>query len=328
MPEKPITLEDDDDSFHEAVEIERLDEVVFNNVSEVILRHQGILTSLGADLATPFSIHLRAGSIVCLGVCPSTNLPSINLQGGSLLPPTIAFGPALGLTEIIAERSTSDAPVFDPLMHGELSRAQQVWGPRVAVRAVDGLAFGGKHLRIARGAGVGKAVTAPLGDGFFRGVSVVFRTGAVNGASIFSASAGKEADGFKQFWREERSSRRLSRYMCTSAPRLRFAVLTHRHRTIGHYKGTQMPSISTEIAELRGLLLGGLRGDAATSEGTDYFTLVAKGEIPLVINAWKADVIATLILLKKEVERTSISLGGKKLKWVMCVVLPSIARRS
>lgn len=80
-----------------------------------------------------------------------------------------------------------------------------------------------------------------------------------------------------------------------------------------------MPSISTEIAELRGLLLGGLRGDAATSDGTDYFALVARGEIPLVVNAWKADVIATLILLKKEVEAASTLMGGKKLRWVMCV---------
>lgn len=68
--------------------------------------------------------------------------------------------------ETIQEKSTSDAKVFDPLTHGELSRPQQKWGAGVAVRAIDGLSFGGKHLVVADESGVGKAITAPNGNGF------------------------------------------------------------------------------------------------------------------------------------------------------------------
>jgi len=66
----------------------------------------------------------------------------------------------------VQEKSTSDAKVFDPLTHGELSRSQQKWGAAVAVRAIDGLSFGGKHLVVADESGVGKAITAPNGNGF------------------------------------------------------------------------------------------------------------------------------------------------------------------
>lgn len=77
------------------------------------------------------------------------------------------------------EKSTVDAKVFDPLLHGEISCAQRDLAK--AVRAVDGLSFGGKHLRVADESGVGFAVTAPNGNGFYRGLSVAFRTGANNG---------------------------------------------------------------------------------------------------------------------------------------------------
>lgn len=94
------------------------------------------------------------------------------------------------------------------------------------------------------------------------------------------------------------------------------------HVTIGHYKGTQRASISTQIAELRSLLLSGLLAaeqspHSTAYKSTDYFAMAATGRISLVINAWKADVMATLILLKKEVEAA----GATDLKWVMYVVL-------
>jgi len=57
------------------------------------------------------------------------------------------------------------------------------------------------------------------------------------------------------------------------------------------------PSISTQIAALRFLLLGKGEGDVGA-----YFNKAAKGEIPLVIDTENADVIATLLSLKEEVE--------------------------
>lgn len=85
------------------------------------------------------------------------------------------------------------------------------------------------------------------------------------------------------------------------------------------------PSISTQIAALRRLLLGPYTGDSGVwfkkvTEVTQFYSLIIfchlpfvapQGRIPLVVEAHSADVIATLILLKKEVEsekRTAIKL--------------------
>ena len=75
------------------------------------------------------------------------------------------------------------------------------------------------------------------------------------------------------------------------------------HVTIGHYKGSQTPSISTEIAELRRLLLGGLQKDTSNMVKADYFALAAHGKMPLIVNVWKADNMAILVKLKAEIER-------------------------
>ena len=55
--------------------------------------------------------------------------------------------------------------------------------------------------------------------------------------------------------------------------------------------------MSTQIAALRGLLFGGGKGEIA-----ERFADAAKGKIPLVVNAQSADVIASLLLLKSEVD--------------------------
>lgn len=94
------------------------------------------------------------------------------------------------------------------------------------------------------------------------------------------------------------------------------------HVTIGHYKGTQTPSISTQIAELRALLLTDLLdASSTTSSSPNYFALAAKGKIPLVINAWKADIISSIILLQREVEgivNKEVDVSSRRsLKWVM-----------
>ncbi|KAJ7183153.1 carbohydrate esterase family 9 protein [Mycena filopes] len=58
-----------------------------------------------------------------------------------------------------------------------------------------------------------------------------------------------------------------------------------------------VPSVSTQIALLRKLLLRPVDGPSK-----EWFQKVADGEIPLVVEAHSADIIATLILLKREVE--------------------------
>lgn len=60
---------------------------------------------------------------------------------------------------------------------------------------------------------------------------------------------------------------------------------------------TWVPSISTQIGALRDLLRG--FGQGVTRE---YFLQAAIGEIPLIIETDNADVIATLLDLKREIE--------------------------
>ncbi|KAL5518561.1 hypothetical protein ACEPAH_244 [Sanghuangporus vaninii] len=67
------------------------------------------------------------------------------------------------------------------------------------------------------------------------------------------------------------------------------------HVSIGH--AVASGSVSTQIAALRRLLL-----DPPSSDAEKWFTEVVKGQRILVVHAESADVIATLLQLKKEVE--------------------------
>ncbi|TNY18704.1 carbohydrate esterase family 9 protein [Rhodotorula diobovata] len=266
---------------------ELVERVKFTNVGEVLLKDgkQSGLASLAQaeGVRAPFEVVVDDGKIVCLSESCGTALgvKTVDLKNGSLLPSLVTFGSALGLTDIIAEKSTTDAPAFDPLLDGKLSFAQQQYGPRVSVRALDGLSLGGKQLKTAEENGVGKAITAPLGKGFFRGVSVAFRTGAAH--VLEKGALVKEA-----------------------------AAL---HVAVGHF-GSAAP-VAIEVAELRALLLGGVTApkddDGHEWAPVDHFAEVAKGKLPLVVRAHKADVIASLIRLKEEVEHA----GGTTQRWVI-----------
>ncbi|SGY68039.1 BQ5605_C004g02842 [Microbotryum silenes-dioicae] len=245
IPNHIISHEEDDDGTQQGTGAQTVDGVVlFTNVSEVLLPRNKSTAALTTSNQAPLEVVVRSGRIECVGrkgECSNglgKGAKGVNLEGGSILPPLLAFGPALGLTEIVSEPTTTDDGVFDPLYSGSLSSLQQIWGPHVAVRAVDGLEMDGKHLRTAHQIGITKAVTAPMGSGFFRGVSVAFRTGAKN--SLEKGSIVKDAVAL--------------------------------HITI----------------------------------------------VPLVINAWKADHLATLIHLKQEIEGIARSNeGGRPLKWII-----------
>ncbi|CEQ43009.1 SPOSA6832_04872, partial [Sporobolomyces salmonicolor] len=351
LPESYDPLREQDDGFDfdgEAGEgKEWVKQVKFVNVKEALLpskaKERGLVSLAEQEgIEGLFEVIVKEGRVTCLQktckseMSASRRIRVVDLKGGSLLPPFVGFGPALGLTEMISvillffslhsrpsllqltcppgdrsqEKTTTDAPVYDPLFSGELSRTQQKWGPNVAVRAVDGISFGGKHLQVAEQSGVGKAVTAPLGNGLFRGVSVAFRTGAKNvlepGAILSEDVALHVTIGSLAL-------------LCYPSP----PVLPDLVPGTGHYKASQTPSISTEIAELRGLLLDGLVSDPTASPASvrptwpaqNYFARVAKGDLPLVINAWKADVLASLVKLKREIENK----GGRpgKLRWII-----------
>jgi hypothetical protein len=99
----------------------------------------------------------------------------MNHDRGSILPPIVAYGSAIGLTEIIAEKSTSDGIVNDPLS------STSPFPVSHSNLAIDGLELHGKNVMIARSGGVAKAIAAPRGNEFYRGVSVAFDTSAATG---------------------------------------------------------------------------------------------------------------------------------------------------
>ncbi|EJF65056.1 hypothetical protein DICSQDRAFT_132576 [Dichomitus squalens LYAD-421 SS1] len=67
------------------------------------------------------------------------------------------------------------------------------------------------------------------------------------------------------------------------------------HVSLSH--GDSEPSVSTKIGALRRLLTQEVKGDVG-----EWFQKVANGSLPLIINVGSADIIATLVSLKKEVE--------------------------
>ncbi|KAI0769727.1 hypothetical protein BD413DRAFT_613748 [Trametes elegans] len=75
------------------------------------------------------------------------------------------------------------------------------------------------------------------------------------------------------------------------------------HASLGH--GDAGASVSTKVAALRRLLVERVEGELGA-----WFQRVANGTLPLVVNVGSADIIATLIALKKEVEEHT----GKTLK--------------
>ncbi|KAF8500595.1 carbohydrate esterase family 9 protein [Hysterangium stoloniferum] len=247
--------------------------VIFQNVNSVWSRVDGGVGIEKAFSAQPGSVGtvvVQNGKITCTGSCENFiehGYTTLDLAGGSLAPGLATYGSPLGIAEIQGESSTQDGDVFDPLTG---SVPSILGGDSSVIRAEDGLQFATRDAELAYISGVTTAITAPAHSGVFSGYSTFFSTGAAH----------KLEKG---------------------------AVLRHTtalHVTIG-YSSNGSPSVSTQIATLRRLLLGGGEGDLKAA-----FATVTDGDIPLVVSAESADVIATLVHLKKEVETST----GKALK--------------
>ncbi|KAN0084286.1 hypothetical protein V8E55_007790 [Tylopilus felleus] len=242
--------------------------ILFRNISSMWRRDESgvhpVFRSRDADEGIVF---VEEGKIVCsgaMGECSSfasgSGLTVIDLEGGSIAPALVSAGSALGLQEIAMEASTSDGAVYDPLQ----GSVPAVLGEGSITRAVDGLVFGTRDALLAYRSGVSTAVTSPISDGLLGGLG-----------TYFSLAAKHKLEG---------------EAVLDDVTAVHVAVL---HRSKG-------PSVSTQIAVLRRLLLGPYTGDRGKS-----FEAVAKGERPLVINVKNADVIASLLKLKQDVETVS-----------------------
>ncbi|KAI8973081.1 carbohydrate esterase family 9 protein [Trametes punicea] len=248
--------------------------VVFTNVSSVYLREGAIISqvySARGRASDAGVVLIRDGKVSCVGSAASACAVSmvdegaeyINLEGGAVSPGLTTAGSPLGLEEIRSEPSTMDGYVFDPLTD---SIPDIAGGEGAVVRAADGLHFGTRDALLAYRSGVTTAITAPGSSGFLAGLSAVFST----------AGHHKLEEG--------------ALLQETSA--LHVAI---------HPVGS--PSVSTQIAALRRLLLGETKGELSRA-----IEQVRKGRSPLAISIHSADAIASIITLKKEVEQ---ELGNK-----------------
>lgn len=112
----------------------------------------------------------EAGKIICFGpssLCPHTTTgPTIALQNGYLSPGLTAISVSLGLAEIAMDDSTSD---------GSISKTSSLDVENV-VYAKYGVHLEGRGFVRAKMAGVTRAVTAPISNGFAGGVSTGIKT--------------------------------------------------------------------------------------------------------------------------------------------------------
>ncbi|KAG6900265.1 hypothetical protein C0993_000718 [Termitomyces sp. T159_Od127] len=240
---------------------------VFTNISSVYLRRDDSIemTFSASSISGSGIAVVQDGSMTCLGqqaqclsTLDATNATFIDLEGGSIAPGLVSFGSPLGLHHIQEEESTNDGDVFDPFIGEGVPNI--AGGDTAVVRAMDGLLFGSRDAYLAFRAGVTSAITAPTHKNFLSGLGVSFSLGATNG--LEAGAVIQDVAGL--------------------------------HVTVKHLS---KPSVSSQIAALRRLLLG--EHDSAVGF---WFKKVVEGEIPLVVEAHSADIIATLIVLKKEVE--------------------------
>ncbi|KDQ57532.1 hypothetical protein JAAARDRAFT_35246 [Jaapia argillacea MUCL 33604] len=245
------------------------DYVLFTNVRSVFTSDaEGVRESFSANEVSENGVVLvDKGRVVCSGsrttcaefaLVDEVNVQMVDLKNGTVIPGLVSFGSPLGLEHIDQEDSTNDGWVFDPLA----GAMPKILGSDGGItRAVDGLQFASRDALLAYRAGVTKAITAPSHGGFFSGLSVSFSLGAMHkletGAIVQDAAAV--------------------------------------HVSVRHFGG--VPSVSTQIAALRHLLLDPPQGDVGR-----WFKKAAEGTVPLVVEAHNADIIATLIMLKDEIE--------------------------
>ncbi|KAF5354651.1 hypothetical protein D9756_005354 [Leucocoprinus leucothites] len=253
--------------------------MVFTNVKSVyrpgeyrVQRDQAVQEDVGNGVVV-----VQNGTIICTGgqeaqcftdsLLADPDVKIVNLEGGSISPGLVSYGSPLGLEEIMLEPSTTDGLVPDSLLR---PIPKILGGDFLLLHAEDGLQFGTRGA-LMKGAlisfyslayryGVTTAVTAPAHRAFAGGLGVAFSLGALN--KMEKNAVIQDVTGL--------------------------------HVSIGHFT---RPSVSSQIATLRRLLLGPPTGAIGA-----HFHRVKQGHMPLVVEAHNADIIATLLVLKAEFE--------------------------
>ncbi|OJT07645.1 hypothetical protein TRAPUB_1485 [Trametes pubescens] len=276
--------------------------VVFANASTVFVRDASSATGIKQIAVThnadgPFSVVVKEGKIVCVDTTTSASrcarsvlqdsavVEYVDLDGGSLVPGLTTFGSPLGLEEIMSEVSTKDGYVLDPLQ----DRIPKVVGGNGAlIHAIDGLQFGTRHALYMHPYSLLPSTLTAV-------------PASPTALASLQASSRQPAAG---------SSPGMSTTFSLAAPhKLADGAIVQESGAVHvaiHPMG--VPSVSTQIAALRRLLLHPSEGEAGV-----WFDKVKNGEVPLVVEVESTDIIATLISLKSEVEREL----GTRLKFTL-----------
>ncbi|KAJ7098290.1 carbohydrate esterase family 9 protein [Mycena epipterygia] len=245
-------------------ETAKSDVVVFRNVGSIFMKNavtrsvSEVFTSAGADGI----VVVEKGHIVCSGaqVACSAALARSDALHLDLEGGSISPGLVSYGSPLGLTHITGEPSTNDGPVFDPLSMKVPEIIDGTVIKAADGLLFATRDALLGYRNGVTSAVTAPSSYGFLSGLSTVFST----------VAAHKLVDG---------------------AVVQEIAAL---HVALSMSSGI---SVSTQIATLRGLLLGEGEGDLAKR-----FSDVVEGKIPLVVNVESADVIASVLALKKQVE--------------------------
>ncbi len=247
------------------------DVVVFSGIARVY--HDSFENSIEDN--RPSVAIVKNGIISCVGPCTSElnilksdgkSPRTINLQNGYLTSPLTAFGTALGLQEIDAERDTHDGPPpSDRITY-----------------ALEGLSFGGKQLEAAFRHGVTRAISAPTYGGIdSKGISVGFKTGAKNRL---------EEDAT---WNAE---------VAVHYP-FTLAAKNEKTPSISAAVGDMVLKLLDAVDALKENTTKPVSTRSMFEEPA-YLKRVVTGDLPLVLSAHSADTIASIIRFKAWVEQS------------------------
>ncbi|PKS06100.1 hypothetical protein jhhlp_007934 [Lomentospora prolificans] len=236
-----------------------------------------------------FNVAVSEGKITCAGAChdefraaSTGNGSLIHVKNGHLTPAFVAFGSTLGLNEIESEGVTDNGADGTTFS-----------------RAVDGLALNTTKLDVARRYGVTRAISSPkfFGVGTHHGTSVGFLTGATtvrDKGAVFSHNAALHY------------------------------TLDPSVKRVGNHQ-----SISAAVGALRDKLLDAVdslgsstmnSGSARRQSEETFLRKVVTGEMAISVTVHSADIIASLLDMKEQVEAAIISGFGQNTTLRMVII--------
>lgn len=248
-------------------ETAQLKDVLFTGVSKVLISEHD-----KADVAeASFNIAISGGKLTCIGACEA-EMHAASTTGTKVIHLKNGY-----LTDsFTAYGSTIGLNEIDAEASTDDGDSSDVFS-----RAADGLALDNKKLKVAHEFGVTRAITAPK----FAGGSNVAR----QGVSVGFSTGAKTALDTGAVWADD--------------------VAVHYTLSLAA-KRDKTPSLSSAIGAFRRKLLTAL---TSTDEVKDpyseeaYLKKVVVGELPLAITVHSADAIASILKVKKVVEKE----GGK-----------------